>query len=116
MPSQMSGGNNNGQISGPPSSTGVPGGGFKRGADEFDYNEQDAYKRPRTQTYPGVASSAEVDAYRRQHEVSALVLTKLRFTSMDSLVEPIQGDSKLNSHRGGVCVPVYYIFMKWPTF
>lgn len=73
MPPHMSGSATNGQSSGPPASAGVPGGGFKRGADDFDYNEQDAFKRPRTQTYPGVVSSAEVDAYRRQHEVSALV-------------------------------------------
>ncbi|KAL3688460.1 hypothetical protein R1sor_014769 [Riccia sorocarpa] len=71
-PSHMSGGTSNGHSSVPPSSSGGPGGGYKRGADEFDYNEQDAYKRPRTQTHSGAPSAAEIDAYRRQHEVSAL--------------------------------------------
>ncbi|XP_024530928.1 ATP-dependent RNA helicase-like protein DB10 [Selaginella moellendorffii] len=47
----------------------VPGalGGYKRNADNFDYNGRDAYKRPRTQT---TASPFDVDSYRRQHEIT----------------------------------------------
>ncbi|CAM6100426.1 unnamed protein product [Calypogeia fissa] len=73
MPSHMGGGNSNGPSAGPPG--GPQSGGYKRGAEDFEtnaYDPQDAFKRPRPNGYPGVPSSVEVDAYRRQHEVSAL--------------------------------------------
>lgn len=77
----MGGGSSNGPSAGAVMSAGVPqGGGYKRGADDFEtnaYDPQDAFKRPRPNGYPGVPSSVEVDAYRRQHEVSAVVCNRI---------------------------------------
>lgn len=49
-----------------------PAGGQKHGPGDREYNEPEAYKRPREEPF-AAASSADVEAYRRQHEVSALV-------------------------------------------
>jgi hypothetical protein len=46
--------------------------GHKHGHVDSDFYDQDQYKRPRTQAY-GAADAADVDAYRRLHEVTAMV-------------------------------------------
>lgn len=47
-------------------------GGHKHGHVDSDFYDQEQYKRPRTQAY-GAADAADVDAYRRLHEVTAMV-------------------------------------------
>jgi hypothetical protein len=46
--------------------------GHKHGHVDSDFYDQEQYKRPRTQAY-GAADAADVDAYRRLHEVTAVV-------------------------------------------
>jgi ATP-dependent RNA helicase DDX5/DBP2 len=45
--------------------------GHKHGHVDSDFYDQEQYKRPRTQAY-GAADAADVDAYRRLHEVTAM--------------------------------------------
>lgn len=62
-----------GPVSGSSAPVGMgPTGGQKHVTPSFEFNDREAYKRPRVDAYVN-ATTADIDSYRRQHEVSALV-------------------------------------------
>lgn len=62
-----------GPVSGSSAPVGMgPTGGQKHVTPSFEFGDREVYKCPRVDAYVN-ATTADIDSYRRQHEVSALV-------------------------------------------
>lgn len=73
---------------------GIPG-GQKHGANAYDNTDRDGYyKRPRVEVYANALTS-DIDSYRKQHEVTALVSW---FVELDFFFSMLVQFNELGSH------------------